>query len=175
MTDTNTGATHSFFDEFMDTRTPGALPSDFECYMLDAILAMQADAPANEQEDKPLEATPPPSSPLLQQPASALTYTAGLAADKMFPVPLLKCPLPAFVSFAQRYNLHPNLVVALRAARRRKTNRKSQRITRNRRASADKQQANLESDDEGDCNELDCGSVYAQLVAVSNAIMTSTE
>ena len=171
MTDTNTGATHSFFDEFMDTRTPGALPSDFECYMLDAILAMQADAPANKQEDKPLEATPPPSSPLLQQPASALTYTAGLAADKMFPVPLLKCPLSIFVAFTDAYRIHPDIVKALQAARRRKVNRKCKRVSRCKRAQKIHKLVDVESDNEGECTTINGPAMFMKLMAVPAALI----
>ena len=78
--------------------------------------------------------------------------------------------MPIFLLFIKERGLHPTIVQALRDARRRKVNRKSQRITRNRRSGYTKYQTE-ESDDEGECSEIDGNAVYAELVAASKAVM----
>ena len=163
----NTTSTHPFFDSFMDSRVPGP-PTDFECYMLNAILAMPANTPEPELDHQvPAVASAPPSTQVpLQLPRCAVGYST----DKLFPTQLLKCPLPIFLLFIKERGLHPTIVEALRDARRRKVNRKSQRITRNRRSGYTKCRTE-ESDDEGECSEIDGNAVYAEWVAASKAVM----
>ena len=163
----NTTSTHPFFDSFMDSRMPGP-PTDFECYMLDAILAMPVNTAEPEHDRQvPAVASVQPST---QEPHRLPTRNIGYGTDKLFPTQLLKCPLPIFLLFIKERGLHPNLVKALRDARRRKVNRKCQRITRNRRSGYTNCRIE-ESDDEGDCSEIDGNAVYAKLVVVSKAVM----
>ena len=98
--------------------------------------------------------------------SSGAIYTA----DKLFPTPLLKCPLAIFNAFCKEYNLHPGLVSMLHHARRRKKNRMFQRITRICRGARLHRQAPSESDDEGKCTTIDSKRVYNELIAaVCNA------
>ena len=173
MSDLSAACTHPFFDFFMDSRKPG-LPSDFECYMLDAILAMPVNASEAEPGQAPAIEPIHASKPVPRTLPDEHTLVFGYSADKLFPVQLLKCPLPIFVKFVKERGLHPNLVEALRNARRRKVNRKLQRITRNRRRGF-KSCCEEESDDEGACSEINFAAVHAHLVAALKAISLKGE
>ena len=112
----------------------------------------------------------PNTSVTLIQPCHRSETKAQSAVDRMFPVTLLKCPLSVFTAFTTEYNIHPAVVEALRSARRRKVNRRAQRITRNRKLHDAKKLVNQESDDEGDCTEIDSASAYTQLVEASKRL-----
>ena len=169
--DANDAPTHPFFDAFMDTRMPGP-PSDFDCYLLNAILALPLALVKGDDGQHYHNVAVPLSSPQSLVTASTRPNLDAIRAmDKLFPLPLLKCPMSVFIQFSMCYHLPSHLVEAIRAARRRKTNRKSQRISRNRRTSIEQQQVNLESDEEGECGDINCASVYTQLIA---AMCTTT-
>ena len=104
------------------------------------------------------------------QPSDQPRTKAQSAIDRLLPVALLKCPLSVFTAFTTEYSIHPAVVEALRSARRRKVNRRAQRITRNRKLHDAKKHVNQESDDEGDCTEIDSASAYTQLVEASKRL-----
>ena len=156
-------------------------PTDFDLYVLNAILALPCT-----MEDQSEQGTAPPIQPdqiMKATPQQQSVATCDLSrvgridrelpstrhvSDKLFPVPLLKCPLHVFQDFCTNYSLHPDLISELRSARRRKANRKHQRITRNRRVPFHDHVA-VESDDEGQCDTIDSRVVYNQLVMACNS------
>ena len=182
--------THPFFDCFMESRHNAAEPTDFDIILLNAILALTPATGMLEQ------AHTPDSSPALSMPSSSASSApttkaffgyrsvalscrpsaasgAAYTSDKLFPTPLLKCPLMVLTAFCKEHKLNPSLVSELHHARRRKKNRMFQRITRNRREDrADMKQATPESDDEGRCATIDSERVYAELVsAMPHAVL----
>ena len=134
----------SLFDCFIACRAPGDVPSDFDLMMLDAILAMSG--VAQQQADLPGSTT---SLTTVAPLTLGMSHSFGVTRcpDRLFPISLLKCPLGVFLSFCKRHHLQSTLAKALHDARRRKTNRKFQRVTRNRRRGKS-EIAEVESDDE---------------------------
>ena len=122
MTDINTETTHPFSNSFKGTRTPGEPATDFECSMLDAILAMHVDAPTQEYDENLLGVAGQLSPPYHHHPSTATKGNIILYADKLFPVPLLMCLLSTFASFSKEYHQHPNIVKAPCLLDRRKIN-----------------------------------------------------
>ena len=140
--------------------------------IVDAILFLQPSVSA--QASHPLQPTqvmcPPSTSTAAVEVRRRDAVSRSNESDRLFPVPLLKCRKHVFTAFVSKYDLRPKLIEALNGARRRKRNRKFQRVTRNRKyASNTRKPVNPESDDEGDCATIDDESVYAQLMAVCGA------
>ena len=188
---------HPLYHVFMSTRS--GEPTDYDLMLLDAILGLQPVFYGHEaiaQVEGPLQKKAQtaqaftldrsltharsalsehrPRSVILNPvvtsyPASSL----GSKAGKLFPIPLLKCPQPVFMAFVKDYKLSHGLVELLRTARRRKVNRKFQRVTRIRRRAQGHSidPVSVESDDEGDCAEIDAPAVYEQLVCVLNFVL----
>ena len=179
--------THPCFDHFMESRQGTDEPSDFEIFLLNAILALPPPGvhtpgtpatPATPLIEFPFRPTSSIHSkevklsqtPFIGQQAGSTKTSTGtsLASDKLYPTALLKCPLHVFNAFCKEYKLGPVLVLELHHARRRKKNRMFQRITRKRRMhgiDGTKQRDDYESDDEGKCDEIDFARVYAELMA----------
>ena len=136
--------------------------------LVDAILFLQPtigpDAQAIAQ--NMIQSQPCPISSLSRQPASGSVN----GPDKLFPIPLLKCPGAAFTSFCKVYHIHPNIVKALGDARRRKINRKWKRVSRCKCMHAAHKPADHESDSEGECATIDEAAVFAQLMATSEGM-----
>ena len=179
----------------MESREPATEPSDFDIFLLNAILALPpppADAPLTPITPiTPHAETPSATSSTRPQSICAMASYSSFgrrpaedyckpphsntvplppnttATDKLFPTPLLKCPLIVLTAFCKEHKLDPNVVAALHQARRRKKNRKFQRIARHRREgpSRDKHLGDYESDDEGTCDVIDSERVYADMVA----------
>jgi len=153
----------SLFDCFIACRAPNLVPSDFDLMMLDAILAMSGVA-----QQQPAAGIAD-ILPLYQYSNDLLLPLVSLRnPDRLFPISLLKCPLDTFITFCKRYKLQSALVKTLREARRRKTNRKFQRITRNRRRGMEDEMDNAESDDEGECLVLDDQAVLDMLAKATD-------
>ena len=95
---------------------------------------------------------------------------ATRTADKLFPIPLLKCPKHAFKEFCETYTIHPDTIKALLAARCRKVNRKWKRVSRCKGKPIIPNPADHESDSEGDCATLDGASVFIKLTAMSQEL-----
>ena len=136
--------------------------------IVDAILFLQPSVSA--QASNPLQVMCPPSTStaaVVVRRRDAVSRSNE--SDRLFPVPLLKCRKHVFTAFVSKYDLRPKLIEALNDARRRKRNRKFQRVTRNRKYANTRKPVNPESDDEGDCATIDDESVYAQLMAVCGA------
>ena len=188
---TDPSYTHPYFDCFMESRQSTVEPTDFDIFLLNAILALPpptVTTPTTTPATPHVEPSPPLSSAsyhssmnlpsqksffghsVSSRPSSSKQPSgASHTSDKLFPTPLLKCPLASFETFCKKYKLSSSLVSALHYARRRKKNRMFQRITRNKRrehgAEEAKQHDDYESDDEGKCDAIDYEKVYAELVA----------
>ena len=121
----------SLFDCFFACRAPGDVPSEFDLMMLDAVLAMGG--VAQQQPVSPARTTLVTTIAPLSPSSQYYSFGVTRCPDRLFPISLLKCPLGVFLSFCKRHHLQSTLVTALQDARRRKTNRKFQRVTRNRR------------------------------------------
>ena len=154
--------------------TPAQQLSDYllaiQMPLVDAILFLQ---PSIGSEARGLLPPPTGQSQLCcraPRPMKQAIDSATHAADKLFPVMLLKCPRLAFASFTKTYNIHPNIVKAISDARRRKINRKCKRVSRCSYAQAVHSTTDHESDTEGDCAIIDEAAVFAQLMATSEAI-----
>ena len=168
------GDTSSVFDRVLNARQSGAEPTDFELILLEAFFAISAQDEAHAARDAP--SSPPGASATtpLELPARIgydtrslpIAATSTRLTDKSIPIQLLKCPLRVLVAFIKKHRLPKELVSTIRAARRRKTNRKFQRVTRNRRQGKLDSNDHVESDDEGEVETLEDGdAVYAELMA----------
>ena len=155
----------SLFDCFIACRAPGDVPSDFDLMMLDAVLAMSG--VAQQQPVSPARTMPVTSIAHLSPSSQYYSFGVTRCPDRLFPTTLLKCPLGVFLSFCKRHHLQSTLVKALHDARRRKTNRKFQRVTRNRRRGKS-EMSEVESDDEGECLVLDDQDVLSMLVKATD-------
>ena len=81
--------------------------------------------------------------------------------DTLIPVTILKRNIEDFHTFCQRYALPAGLVSKLTDARRRRNNRRYQRITRNRKSG---NKAPVESDDEDDGDQASDDQAYNELM-----------
>ena len=154
----------SAFESFIASRDPDAPPSDFDLLVLDVILSMYKITSQSNATSTPTVESPKPPLPASHQ---HHIHMPQRSPDRAFPVALLKCPLSVFTRFC-KVNILPSAVIkALRDARRRKTNRKFQRISRNRRRGMyGGNSSQTESDDEGDCHIIDDKAVLKQLMRV---------
>ena len=187
MVDASSSDTHPLFERLMALRQQQPVrddaddspPSEFALYALNAILALSNHTTTlsmQQQQQQQQQQQHVPDAADTHTHSHAHTHThpprrrAGAlphAADKRFPVALLKCPRHVYVRFVTEHKLDAKLAAEIQAARLRKYNRKCQRISRSRQAvmTQKKHVGPEDSDDEGACSEIDMEAVHAQLMA----------
>ena len=140
--------------------------------LVDAVVFLQPHlaVAAQEPTGPPFAPSPPSHQLATAGPLKRAPYGATRMVDKQFPVPLLKCPISIFIAFADAYHIQPIIVKALRAARRRKVNRKWKRVSRCKHTRMIPSRADLESDDEGECATIDGPEMFAKLMAMSEEL-----
>ena len=138
--------------------------------LVDAVVFLQPNLAmlAHETTDLPLALSVQQAS---TKPSALNEASTTRTIDKLFPVPLLKCPLPIFVAFTDAYRIHPDIVKALQAARRRKVNRKWKRVSRCTHAQKVPKLVDVESDNEGECATINGPAMFMKLMAVPAALI----
>ena len=141
--------------------------------LVDAVVFLQPHlaVAAQEPTGPPFAPSPPSHQLATAGPLKRAPYGATRMVDKQFPVPLLKCPISIFIAFADAYHIQPIIVKALRAARRRKVNRKCKRVSRCKRAQKIHKLVDVESDNEGECTTINGPAMFMKLMAVPAALI----
>ena len=137
--------------------------------LVDAVVFLQPHLAvlAHKTTDLPTLSIPTTDTQPLTRNEASTTRTI----DKLFPVPLLKCPLSIFTAFTDAYRIHPDIVKALQAARRRKVNRKCKRVSRCKHAQKIHKLVDVESDSEGECATINGPAMFMKLMAVPAALI----
>ena len=141
--------------------------------LVDAVVFLQPNlaVAAQAKQDPPLTPSYQVAQITATRPLKQNTRGATHTLDRYFPVPLLKCPLSIFVAFTDAYRIHPDIVKALQAARRRKVNRKCKRVSRCKRAQKVPKLVDVESDNEGECATINGPAMFMKLMAVPAALI----